>query len=147
MAAVASNGGEEALQERERARKARWEAIASELLALMAEAHADLALVQDFLAAQDYVARRAVRPSRADRLLTKPDVATADYYSGVALAGATVRALPLEESAGFQPDLDAVAGGPDPALTVLNSPSNPCAACERPGPLYPSVCIPFTAVV
>ncbi|QEC49082.1 aminotransferase class I/II-fold pyridoxal phosphate-dependent enzyme [Baekduia soli] len=69
---------------------------------------------------------------RGDTILL-PDPGYPDYPSGVALAGATIRPLPLDESTGFQPDLDAVAGGPDPALAVLNYPSNPTSACERPG--------------
>jgi L-glutamine---4-(methylsulfanyl)-2-oxobutanoate aminotransferase len=37
-----------------------------------------------------------------------PDPGYPDYPSGVALAAATVRALPLEATAGWQPDWDAV---------------------------------------
>jgi aminotransferase len=45
-----------------------------------------------------------------------------------------VAPLPLDASAGFQPDFEAAgAGAAIPALTVLNFPSNPCAACEAPG--------------
>ncbi|HEY4099129.1 MAG TPA: aminotransferase class I/II-fold pyridoxal phosphate-dependent enzyme [Baekduia sp.] len=64
-----------------------------------------------------------------------PDPGYPDYLSGAALAGARVRPLPLEATAGFQPDFDAAvpAGAADPALAVLNYPSNPCAACEQPG--------------
>jgi hypothetical protein len=40
--------------------------------------------------------------------------------------------LPLDPTAAFQPDLDAVRGE-RPALTVLNYPANPCAACVRDG--------------
>ena len=61
-----------------------------------------------------------------------PDPGYPDYPSGVALAGARAVPLPLEPSAGFQPDFDAVAGE-RPALTVLNYPSNPCATCVRDG--------------
>jgi aminotransferase len=61
-----------------------------------------------------------------------PDPGYPDYLSGVALAGARVVALPLDPTAAFQPDLDAVAGV-RPALTILNYPANPCATCERPG--------------
>jgi aminotransferase len=61
-----------------------------------------------------------------------PDPGYPDYRSGAALAGARVVPLPLDAAAGFQPDLDAVARE-RPALTVLNYPSNPCAACEQPG--------------
>ena len=61
-----------------------------------------------------------------------PDPGYPDYPSGVALAGARAVALPLDPSAAFQPDFDAVASE-RPALTVLNYPSNPCATCARPG--------------
>jgi aminotransferase len=69
---------------------------------------------------------------RGDAVLL-PDPGYPDYLSGVALAGARVAPLPLEASAGFQPDLDAVPRGERFALAVLNYPSNPCAVCERPG--------------
>ncbi len=59
-----------------------------------------------------------------------PDPGYPDYLSGVALAGARSTPLPLEATAGWQPDLDAVAGA-GAALTVLNYPSNPCAVCAR----------------
>jgi aminotransferase len=59
-----------------------------------------------------------------------PDPGYPDYPSGVALAGATLGTLPLEESTGFQPVWDGVG---EAALAVLNYPSNPCAVCERPG--------------
>jgi aminotransferase len=61
-----------------------------------------------------------------------PDPGYPDYLSAVALADARRVALPLDGSAGWQPDLDALAGE-RPALMVLNYPSNPCAACEAPG--------------
>jgi aminotransferase len=61
-----------------------------------------------------------------------PDPGYPDYHSGAALAGARVVALPLDAVTGFQPDFAAVARE-HPALTVLNYPSNPCAARERPG--------------
>jgi L-glutamine---4-(methylsulfanyl)-2-oxobutanoate aminotransferase len=61
-----------------------------------------------------------------------PDPGYPDYPSGVALAGARAVSLPLEASAAFQPDLDAVRDE-RPALTVLNYPSNPCGTCARPG--------------
>ncbi len=59
-----------------------------------------------------------------------PDPGYPDYPSGVVLAGARAVALPLEPSAAFQPDFDAVRAE-RPALTVLNYPSNPCATCAR----------------
>jgi L-glutamine---4-(methylsulfanyl)-2-oxobutanoate aminotransferase len=61
-----------------------------------------------------------------------PDPGYPDYLSGVALAGARVVALPLDAAAGWQPDLDALSDE-QPALVVLNYPSNPCAACAAPG--------------
>ena len=61
-----------------------------------------------------------------------PDPGYPDYPSGVALAGATAGALPLEASTGWQPDFD-LAGAERPAAVWLNYPSNPCAACEHPG--------------
>jgi L-glutamine---4-(methylsulfanyl)-2-oxobutanoate aminotransferase len=68
---------------------------------------------------------------RGDTILL-PDPGYPDYPSGVALAGATPGALPLEATAGWQPDFDAVAGE-RPAAVWLNYPSNPCAVCEHPG--------------
>ncbi len=61
-----------------------------------------------------------------------PDPGYPDYFSAVALAGARTVALPLAADAGFQPDMEAVAGE-RPALVVLNYPSNPCAVAEHPG--------------
>ena len=61
-----------------------------------------------------------------------PDPGYPDYLSAVALAAARTVALPLEASAGWQPDFGALAGE-RPALAVLNYPSNPCAVCEQPG--------------
>ncbi|WP_205698362.1 pyridoxal phosphate-dependent aminotransferase [Conexibacter sp. SYSU D00693] len=61
-----------------------------------------------------------------------PDPGYPDYRSGVALAGARERALPLDAATGWQPDWGAVRGDRE-ALCVLNYPSNPCAACEAPG--------------
>jgi L-glutamine---4-(methylsulfanyl)-2-oxobutanoate aminotransferase len=61
-----------------------------------------------------------------------PDPGYPDYLSAVAFAGARTVALPLDGSASWQPDFDAL-GGERPALAVLNYPSNPCAACEAPG--------------
>ncbi len=62
-----------------------------------------------------------------------PDPGYPDYLSGVALAGAQAVPLPLDPASAFQPDLDAVGGVRDPALMILNYPSNPCATCARPG--------------
>ena len=61
-----------------------------------------------------------------------PDPGYPDYPSGVGMAGARAVPLPLDASAAFQPDFDAVRGE-RPALTVLNYPSNPCATCARDG--------------
>jgi L-glutamine---4-(methylsulfanyl)-2-oxobutanoate aminotransferase len=61
-----------------------------------------------------------------------PDPGYPDYLSAVALADARTVALPLDGTAAWQPDLDAL-GDTRPALVVLNYPSNPCAACEAPG--------------
>ena len=64
-----------------------------------------------------------------------PDPGYPDYRSAVALAAAREVALPLDPTAGHQPDFDAVpAGERDRArLLVLNYPSNPCAVCAGPG--------------
>jgi aminotransferase len=63
-----------------------------------------------------------------------PDPGYPDYLSGAALAGARVAPLRLDAAAGFQPDFDAAAAAtPDPALAVLNFPSNPTAALAAPG--------------
>ena len=59
-----------------------------------------------------------------------PDPGYPDYLSGVALAGATPAPLPLDAAGAFQPDF---AAAPEAALTILNYPSNPCAACVRDG--------------
>ncbi|MCW3013613.1 MAG: aminotransferase class I/II-fold pyridoxal phosphate-dependent enzyme [Solirubrobacterales bacterium] len=61
-----------------------------------------------------------------------PDPGYPDYHSAVALAAARTVPLPLPDSAGFQPDFEAVAAE-HPALVVLNYPSNPCAVAEHPG--------------
>ena len=73
----------------------------------------------------------AAAAGRGDAILL-PDPGYPDYPSGVALAGATAGALPLEASAGWQPDFDAV-GGERPAAVWLNYPSNPCAVGEHTG--------------
>jgi aminotransferase len=59
-----------------------------------------------------------------------PDPGYPDYLSGAALARARVLPLPLDASAGFQPDFGAAQ---DAALAVLNYPSNPTAALAAPG--------------
>ncbi len=64
-----------------------------------------------------------------------PDPGYPDYLSGAALAGARVVPLPLHAEDDFQPDFTdpAIAGLRDVALVVLNYPSNPTSAIERPG--------------
>jgi L-glutamine---4-(methylsulfanyl)-2-oxobutanoate aminotransferase len=59
-----------------------------------------------------------------------PDPCYPDYLSGVALAGAELRRLPLDAAAGFAPDLDRA---PAAAALFLNYPTNPCAVCAPPG--------------
>ena len=61
-----------------------------------------------------------------------PDPGYPDYLSAVALADARIVTLPLDGAVRWQPDFDAL-GDANPALVVLNYPSNPCAACEAPG--------------
>ena len=70
-----------------------------------------------------------------------PDPGYPDYLSGVALAGARAVALPLEASAGWQPDFAAVAAPDADAATLvcLNYPSNPCAVAAAPGTLERAV--------
>src|SRR3954471_22884095 len=69
--------------------------------------------------------------TRGDTILL-PDPGYPDYLSGVALTSAAMKPLPLDASAGFQPDFDAV-DGERPALVMLNYPSNPCSVCEHEG--------------
>ena len=74
----------------------------------------------------------ALATAGAGDTILLPDPGYPDYPSGVAIAEATAVPLPLDPTAAFQPDFDAVAGE-RPALTVLNYPSNPCATCAREG--------------
>lgn len=63
-----------------------------------------------------------------------PDPGYPDYLSGAALAGATAIPLRLDPGDDFQPRFDEVAdAGREVALVVLNYPSNPTSAIERPG--------------
>ena len=62
--------------------------------------------------------------------LLLPDPFYPDYPSGPALAGASTVTVPLDQEAGWAPDLDAA---PDAAALYLNYPSNPCAVCAPPG--------------
>jgi aminotransferase len=77
----------------------------------------------------------ALATAQAGDAVLLPDPGYPDYRSGVALAAARAVPVPLEASAGFQPDLDAVAAADRDAarLLVLNYPSNPCAVTEHPG--------------
>jgi L-glutamine---4-(methylsulfanyl)-2-oxobutanoate aminotransferase len=61
-----------------------------------------------------------------------PDPGYPDYPSGVAMAAARTRYVPLDPEAGWAPDFDAVEAG-DVAAVYLNYPSNPCAAVAAPG--------------
>jgi len=65
-----------------------------------------------------------------------PDPGYPDYLSGAALAGARVVPLRLDPDDDFQPRFDEAAADGDArdvALVVLNYPSNPTGATERPG--------------
>src|SRR3954447_22910818 len=70
-----------------------------------------------------------VLAERGQRVLL-PDPGYPDYPSGVALAGAELVPLPLDETAGWAPDL---AAAPDAAALYLNYPSNPCAVAAPAG--------------
>ncbi len=59
-----------------------------------------------------------------------PDPGYPDYPSGVALAGARLVPLPLDEAAGWAPDF---ASTPPAEVVFLNYPSNPCAAAVPDG--------------
>src|SRR3954453_10492617 len=74
----------------------------------------------------------AVAAAARDDTILLPDPGYPDYLSGVGLSNARMVPLPLEASAGFQPDFDAVAAE-RPALVMLNFPSNPCSVCEHEG--------------
>jgi aminotransferase len=58
-----------------------------------------------------------------------PDPGYPDYHSGVALSGARVEPLVLDEAAGWLPDLERA---PAAAAVFLNFPSNPCAVVAPP---------------
>src|SRR5262249_7781933 len=60
------------------------------------------------------------------------DAGSADYPSGVALAGARLAHLPLDADHGWAPDFAAADAG-DCAAVYLNFPSNPCAVAAPPG--------------
>ena len=77
---------------------------------------------------------RSRRRGSGDAVLL-PDPGYPDYRSAVALAAAREVALPLDASAGHQPDFGAVpaAERERARLLVLNYPSNPLAVCAAPG--------------
>jgi aminotransferase len=64
-----------------------------------------------------------------------PDPGYPDYHSGVALAGARVVDLPMDETAGWQPVIEGARG----ALMALNFPSNPCSVLAADGTLEEAV--------
>ena len=68
---------------------------------------------------------------RGDAVLL-PDPYYPDYPSGVALAGAELRLLPLDPERGYAPRFDAVRAN-DVAAVFLNYPSNPTAAVVADG--------------
>lgn len=69
-----------------------------------------------------------VLAERGDTVLL-PDPGYPDYFSGVALSGATLGALPLGPPE-WSPDFDAA---PPARAVYLNYPSNPCAVCVAGG--------------
>jgi aminotransferase len=70
-----------------------------------------------------------VLAERGGRVLL-PDPGYPDYPSGVALSGAELVPLALEESAGWAPDFGAAPAG---TVVYLNYPSNPCAVAAPAG--------------
>jgi aminotransferase len=83
----------------------------------------------------------ALALAQAGDVILVPDPGYPDYHSGVALSGARGVALPLEASAGWQPDWDALAPADVAAarMAYLNYPSNPCAVLAAPGTLESAV--------
>ena len=61
-----------------------------------------------------------------------PDPGYPDYFSGVALAGATLAAVPLDADDDWHTDFSALPRN-DLAAVYLNFPSNPVAVVETPG--------------
>ncbi|MGZ6707032.1 MAG: pyridoxal phosphate-dependent aminotransferase [Solirubrobacteraceae bacterium] len=68
-----------------------------------------------------------------------PDPGYPDYLSGIAMAGARAITVPLTPGT-WQPEWDALDGA-EPALVVVNYPSNPTAACEAPGTFEAAVAV------
>jgi len=83
----------------------------------------------------------ALAVAQAGDVILVPDPGYPDYHSGVALAGARGVALPLEETAGWQPDWDAVkaADAEIARMAYLNYPSNPCAVLAADGTLEAAI--------
>ena len=73
----------------------------------------------------------ALACARPGETVALPDPGYPDYLSAVALAGARTHAFALTPGT-WQPDWNTLAGL-DPALLVVNYPSNPTAACAAPG--------------
>lgn len=73
----------------------------------------------------------ALATAERDATVALPDPGYPDYLSGIAMAGARPVTFPLTEGT-WQPEWDALDGA-RPALTVVNYPSNPTAACEAQG--------------
>ena len=76
------------------------------------------------------VVELALALAQRSEIFLLPDPGYPDYPSGVALAGADLGLLPLDQTAGWAPDFDAA---PAAAAAFLNYPSNPCAVCAPPG--------------
>jgi aminotransferase len=70
-----------------------------------------------------------VLAQRGDTILL-PDPGYPDYLSGVALAGAGLRLLPLDPAARWAPDFESA---PPAAAAYFNYPSNPCAVTVSAG--------------
>ena len=83
----------------------------------------------------------ALAVAQAGDVVLVPDPGYPDYHSGVALAGARGVPLPLEATAAWQPDWDAIATADAAAtrLAYLNFPSNPCAVLAGDGTLEAAV--------
>lgn len=80
--------------------------------------------------AKSVLAELALALCNEGDILLVPDPYYPDYPSGLALAGAQMRTLPLRPEHGWSPDL---AAAPAAAALYLNYPSNPCAVCAPAG--------------